>query len=290
VKNEANISEELREISPLLAGLPRPDDLFKVPDGYFDSLPSMVMNRIELNAISPLLNTINKQPVFTVPASYFENFPLGLVARLKAKATDDVVEETELISPLLGSLEKTTPFSTPPGYFDELADNLASGMKALSIVNDELENLSEPMAAGKNKNPYTVPAGYFDGLAASILTRAKKQSKPAKLVSFSTKSPWLKYAAAAALTGVLITIGLFTFKPRNATGTDPLAALSKVSDQEIVNYLDNQDILTIDSTSTTTAVLDWSENDMKDLFQDIPDAELQQYANETNGSKDVITN
>jgi hypothetical protein len=290
VKNEINISEELKEISPLLAGLSRPDDLFKVPDGYFDRLPSMIMNRIELNAISPLLNTINKQPVFTVPAGYFENFPLGLLARLKAEATDDVAEETELISPLLGSLEKTTPFSTPPGYFDELADNLAGGMKALSIVNDELENLSALMAGGKNKNAYTVPAGYFDGLAASILARAKQQSKPAKLVSFSLRNPWLKYAAAALLTGVLVTIGFFTFNPRHANSPDPLAALSKVSDQEMVNYLEYQYIPSVDSTNTNTAALDWSDNDIKDIFQDIPDAELQHYSNEINASKDVITN
>jgi hypothetical protein len=163
-------------------------------------------------------------------------------------------------------------------------------MKALSIVNDELENLSALMARGKNKNPYTVPAGYFDGLAASILARAKQQSKPAKLVSFSLRNPWLKYATAALLTGVLVTIGFFTFNPRNANGADPLAALSKVSDKEIVNYLENHDIPGVDSANTNTASLDWSDNDMKDLFQDIPDVGLQQYSNEINGSKDVITN
>jgi hypothetical protein len=290
MKNESTISEELREISPFLAGLTLKEDLFKVPDGYFDQLPSLIMRRIasitvneELQAIAPVVHAISKGPVFTVPAGYFDQFPSIMLGRLeKAEAK----EELEMLSPLLGRLEKSMPFSTPEGYFSAFADQLTTGMQASSLVDDE--KLSPLMTGLKQSNPFEVPMNYFEGLPQSILNRAMAESKTAKLVSFSIGNAWLKYAAAAVLTGVLITIGLFTFNKHNAS--DPLSALAKVSDQEMVNYIENHDISMIDSTNFSTASVEWGDNDVKELLEDVPDAELQQYVNDASGTKEMITN
>jgi len=64
-----------------------PDNItnpFSVPDGYFDTLPETVLDRVkqkenlmaaaeEIASISPLLSGINKQMPYEVPAGYFEN-------------------------------------------------------------------------------------------------------------------------------------------------------------------------------------------------------------------------
>lgn len=58
---------------------------YQVPAGYFDGLEDRIMQTIrnhpdyqtskeELESISPLLNSLNKRPVYSVPQGYFENF------------------------------------------------------------------------------------------------------------------------------------------------------------------------------------------------------------------------
>jgi hypothetical protein len=111
-----------------------------------------------------------------------------------------------------------------------------------------------------------------------------------KLVSFPGRKTWLRYAVAAAVTGILLTAGYFMFNGSNQGIVDPLNGLSKVSDQEIMNFLENQDLPLAEATSTSTAILDLSDNDVKDLLNEIPDGELQQYAAEHNIPKDLNSN
>ena len=60
---------------------------YTLPAGYFDGLEERIMNLIrenadyqtsaeEIAAISPLLSSINKKPVFTVPEGYFSNLQI----------------------------------------------------------------------------------------------------------------------------------------------------------------------------------------------------------------------
>ena len=60
---------------------------------------------------------------------------------------------------------------------------------------------------------------------------------------------------------------------------DPLAAINKVSDLEIAKYIETEDITLPDSSLVSTASLEWNDIDVKDLLQDVPDAELQQFVN-----------
>lgn len=64
------------------------DSPYAVPTGYFNALADQVMQRIrnhpdyqsskeELASISPLLNSLDKRPVYSVPEGYFENFNAG---------------------------------------------------------------------------------------------------------------------------------------------------------------------------------------------------------------------
>jgi hypothetical protein len=143
----------------------------------------------------------------------------------------------------------------------------------------------------KKENPYRVPQNYFEELPDRIMQKLRSLSQPARVIPFYKKMPGLKYAMAAAVTGILITIGIFTFTNRtNNPVVDPVAALAKASDQDIVNYMANQDILLSAQTSSSTASQEFNESDVRDLFNEIPDAELQQYINERSSGKDLITN
>jgi len=301
MENADNILNELKEISPLLAGLSGDKNPFRSPETYFANLPDLILKRIralsadspiaEITALSEILNQIPRVQPFHLPTGYFENFPNQVIERMQSDRAASPEEELKILSPLLSGMDKKSPFEAPAGYFNELAGSLTAGIQAVEFVNDELENQSPLMARLKRKGTYEVPEGYFEHFPENMLNRVKGQHKgEGKLISFPGRKAWLRYAAAAAVTGILLTTGYFLFNGSNKVGVDPLNGLSKVSDQEIMNYLDNQDLPLADITSNSTAILDLNDNDIKDLLNEIPDGELQQYAAEHNIPKDLNSN
>lgn len=68
MKKEANIHNELKEIAPLLASLPKVSHEFSVPDDYFETLPNLVFERINTEDTAPkvvskgkLISLVNKR-------------------------------------------------------------------------------------------------------------------------------------------------------------------------------------------------------------------------------------
>ena len=300
MQKESKIWFELKEISPQLAEMTFQPAPYGVPGDFFGNFPEMLMSRIreleaipfsvEIRDLSELIAGIPKIEAYSVPEHFFEFFPDQLLNRIRAEEAGTVSDELEILSPLLGALDKKNPYHAPEGYFGELADNLAGGIQAVEFVNGELENLPPVMDILKKENPYRVPQDYFEKFPENITQKIRNLGQPARVVSFYNRIG-LKYAMAAALTGILITIGIFTFTGRHGGAVvDPVAALAKASDQEIVSFMANEDILLSEKATGSTASLDLSDNDVKDLFNEIPDAELQQYINERSAGKDLITN
>ena len=301
MQNRNDIFNELLGISRLMTEINSKNNLYEVPAGYFESFADTVMNRIkttdsnpaknETESLSPVISGIDKKKsLYNVPENYFETFPEKILARIKAEQAKDASEELAMLSPLLSKAGKKTPFATPEGYFNELSDNLVSGAKAISFVKDELETVHPLMSDLKNKSTYTVPEEYFNHLADTILHKAKNQ-QPAKIVSFKKVKTFLKYSVAAAVTGMVITIGLLTFNTKT-TVEDPATGLLKISDQEITNYIDNHNspLAEAANNNTATASLDFNDNDVSELLGDVPDNELEAYANDHTGPKELITN
>jgi hypothetical protein len=74
----------------------------------------------ELKAISPVVEKLPIEPVFTVPEGYFAQFPEKLMQRIRKEENQDVSAELEEISPLLAArLTRKMPFTLPDGYFSE---------------------------------------------------------------------------------------------------------------------------------------------------------------------------
>jgi hypothetical protein len=299
VKNENEIVNELRLISPLVADLSR-ENLFQVPENYFEQFTGQVMLRITSlqhdETIPSTLNTIDKNiQLSRPPDGYFESFAEKMLRRVKRETSNSVDEELADLSSFLGTVKREMPFSVPQNYFEELADHVLQSAKAIDFVNDEAENIPSLLKGLKDKNVYTTPLGYFENFSGSVLSKIKNEPKKAKIISIGSRKTWLRVAAAAIVVGIISTVGYYTLNKNSQPAvSDPIAALSKVSDDEMSNYLQNQYSPIYDSVITNTnsplATIDLSNDDTNDLLSIIPDDELKQYINEDISFKDEQIN
>jgi hypothetical protein len=115
-----DIVNELKELSPLLAGLER-IDVFTIPDGYFDGIAAAVL--VALRAEENSLPVFSGESTFGVPAGYFESLAGNILAKIKSgeiTATDELRE----LSAMLYSIQNENVYKVPKGYFDGVAENI----------------------------------------------------------------------------------------------------------------------------------------------------------------------
>ena len=257
-----NILQELNELKSSLAGI-TPQNVYTVPDGYFDGLMTQVSNRIkameaknaeeELNYLSPALSRLFRQVhdrpgyaggPYSIPSGYFEGLaeemaPIVVLSKHDKKAS----EELEGLSPLLSDLKKTM--------------------------------LSRPELAG---GPYTVPEGYFDNPGV-------RRTKPAgKIVSF-THRKWYRFAAAAVMTGVVVLGGFIYLNSRKVV--DPVAepylwvkkSIKKVDKADIDSFVKLADENFLDEDAV--AVSPVKPGEINELMKDVSDQEIQEFLDAT---------
>jgi hypothetical protein len=312
MQSKENIAEELRLISDFVAAIPRGmQHPYVLPQGYFEDLSDRVMGAIRtwnsgIAVQDPMIAAphFTKDNPYAVPQGYFGGFAGKLLARIKAGQSGDPREELSVLSPLLDRIDKKSPFQIPEGYFNNLTGTVLSGAQAIGFVNDELENLPALVAGLRDKPVYDAPEGYFDGLAEDVLALVKKPATtPGIVISMGSRNTgsrrrsigkWLRYSAAAVTTGLILTMGWLGFhNPANTIGNNDVATnLSKVSDQEILNYLESQNIPPAETVanSTATATLDLNDADVKNILGNVTDAELDQYLEDNGGAKNLVTN
>ena len=199
MENNIDILNELKELSPTIAAIKKVN-VFTVPEGYFEYLGADILMGIETENGSG--NTASS--VDDVPAGYFDTLAGSILAKIKTQQADDAATEIRVLSPMLYGI--------------------------------------------KNEHVFEVPAGYFDGLSNDILNKVKWQPK---VITMQRRSrTFFKYAVAAAFTGVM-TLGVLKFTgntnnkidlPDYVTAGlkvgDVDQELAKISDAEIVNYLE----------------------------------------------------
>jgi hypothetical protein len=218
MNTRTDIINELEQLqSPLAAQ--QPVNVFTVPQGYFEGLAASVMRAVQGDNI---LQTIQPPANADVPAGYFDNLASNILNKIKAQENEE-----ETLSPLLESLRKTNVFTVPQGYFEGLSEGiLASQSDADAALSPTLESL-------RQQQVYTVPQGYFEALPAQIA--AKLQQPKGKLVGF-VRSRFVKYAAAAMVTGAMA-LGVYQFTKNNTIsgtqGNGAMAGLTDVQQQGI---------------------------------------------------------
>jgi hypothetical protein len=205
----------------------------------------------------------------------------------------EILAELMEIAPDLSQHGLTqVPYAVPNGFFEGFAENLMNRIRKgaaefsesqagqqIAQVSSllEISNISPLLASLKNKNTYQVPEGYFENLKAKIPTietiPVKNKSKQAPV--FSLK--FTKYAVAACIVALL---GTAIYNLTYHKTTDPIKDLTTVSDQDMANYLDSDDIHWTPgiASSSETASVDFNETDIHDLLSSVPDDELEQYS------------
>jgi len=146
-------------------------------------------------------------------------------------------------------------FTIPPGYFDKFSESVLTNMKLVysESAEEELRDLSPMLYSLKGENVFTVPLGYFESLAENVLEKLKPV--PAKIVTMKRRTSWLKYAAAAVVTGIITITSLQLFKGSShnissslpayfqdafkyKTEADLNAGIAKLDDADIAKYLE----------------------------------------------------
>ena len=165
-----NILNELKELSAAVANIARVN-VFKVPDGYFETLSSQVMLQLHAEDVENM-KAINEA---SVPQGYFENLAGNIMARIKKESLSDAAAETKNISELVGGIGNKNIYSVPQQYFEKLSGSIIAQTKNEFFNNASLEtnSISALVAGIGNKNIYRVPQDYFNDLSTNIIAQTK---------------------------------------------------------------------------------------------------------------------
>ena len=254
MQNNLDILNELKELSPVVAGIEKVN-VFTVPFGYFDVLSNDIL--ASLNEQFPgSIQSTDAGKKNEVPAGYFDSLADNILHKIKMQAkAETAADELRVLSPMLYSIQGENVFEVPYNYFSNLPAITLNKINNATVI-DELKILSPVLYGIQNKNVFEVPQGYFETLAGEI--KEKVQPQEAKVITMPKRNrTFLKYAAAAVFTGI-ITLGVFKFTNNTTTpkGTEFAALdpsvkigldivkqktfdqeLAKVTDADIINYL-----------------------------------------------------
>lgn len=248
----------------------------------------------ELNDIGSALGNYIPQNFYEVPYGYFEGLPTQILNRIKALEAADAKEELSYLSPLLSNVSKEMPYALPANYFQNLSENILQRVTQHAghqTSEEEIESLSPLLSGLKNKNPYSVPDGYFENL------ETKTEMKEAVVISI-TKRRWYRLAVAAVFIGVIAIGGLLFIGKNKVTVNDPQAWINKnvtkkVSTQKIDEFVTLTKDDSNEKVETDTDAAKQAE--IKELMKDVPEKDIEEFLNdavalESNNDTEEIMN
>ncbi|PUZ28949.1 hypothetical protein DCC81_05610 [Chitinophaga parva] len=216
-----------------------------------------------------------------MPEGYFAALPDQVMQRIRAAEDAEVAD-------ILGTLPKISPLTAPaPGYFSQLGSQVMQRIhhEEASTSLEEAREIDGILAGLPRNHPFTpAPPAYFETLGSQVMGRIQQEEEGAGVVPM--KQPhrtWVKWAVAACTAGILATAGIL----RYSAGSDNAGPLAKVSDQELVDYLqshndefDNDAIYA--SVSNTTATPEQQKTQPGVQLDDVSTDDLNQYIETTN--------
>ncbi len=193
------------------------------------------------------IENLNKENFFKAPEGYFENFSDKLMQRLQQNANVNKDEKPAEISVHFEEIKKENIFIVPKNYFEDLSSKINKRIE-LGFYNDkdEEQQIEEDLGilnSIEKRNIYNTPEGYFENLKVEIESRAVNENKKTsknKIISFIPQ--WLTYSTSVAAVFVLMFVG-YGFYRNNQPVQDPCKEmLCNVTDDEILQYLDENGI------------------------------------------------
>lgn len=196
-------------------------------------------------------------------------------------SSNPIQAELEEIAPALANASAVLPFQAPKGYFEAL--------EPLALV-------QEPALIGESSLPFQAPAGYFDSIPEALMSRIKNQEtqdavlevhepafKTAPVVQMVKARKWIMYAAAAMLTGILVT-GAFLFSDKPVEQMkeqyqleDLGVALDAVPDAALEQYLEENQTIAVEEVLASP---NQKLPELTDHIQTISNEKLNDYLEE----------
>lgn len=234
-------------------------------------------------------NLINlQQNVYAVPAGYFDGLAEQVLGRIKALEAAENVHST-----YLDSFSKEIPYSVPAGYFENLAENMLQKIREGNdhqTAQEEIATLSPLLSGLKKQMPYTVPAGYFETLSEKII--ADENRPAAKVISFNSRI-WIRYAAAAVVTGIIVLAG-FLFFGNNGTDEPGSKIMAKISrDVKKMNAEEQDDLIDFIDAGMNGKETAQEKNtnksaEIQDLLKGVSDEELLDFQQQSEDIQAVL--
>ena len=230
----------------------------------------------ELQELGSALGNYSPQNIYAVPTGYFEGLPTQILNRIRALEAADAKDELRHLSPFLSNISKEMPYEVPAGFFQDFSDAILQKISRhadYQTFEEEIETLSPLLSSLKNKNPYSVPAGYFGNLETGI------EKKETKVISI-TRRGWYRLAVAAVIIGVVTIGGLLFIKSDQVDpNKNPEKWISKnvnkkVSGEKIDEFVK----LAEDGVLNLTDETDESKQaEIKELMKDVPEKDIQDF-------------
>ena len=127
MENNVDILNELKELSPIIAGIEK-KNLFTVPAGYFENLSEGILAGIAIE--ENVSNIFSSGSVDNdVPHGYFDTLADTILDKIKAKKIISASEELSALSPMLYSIQNENVFEVPKDYFNRVAETTVSRVK-----------------------------------------------------------------------------------------------------------------------------------------------------------------
>ena len=246
----------------------------------------------ELKDLESSLGNYNPQNIYTVPNGYFEGLPTQILNRIKALEATDVTEELEHLSPLLSNVSKEMPYAVPAGFFQNLSDAILQKVTKYTdhqTSGEEIGILSPLLSSLKNKNPYSVPAGYFENIETGI------EKKKTNVISI-TRRRWYRLAVAAVIFGVVAIGGLLFIKSDqvdpNKNPDKWISKNVKVTEEKIDEFVKLAEEEPLNAADENDEA---KQAEIKELMKDVPEKEIQDFLNDaialsSNDETDALMN
>lgn len=244
----------------------------------------------ELKELNSSLGSNTGQNVYEIPEGYFDVLVEKVMARIKALESGNAAEELNALSPFLGKMSKENPYSIPGNYFETLSNNLLESVSTNKLsAKEELAAISPLLSSLKKENPYNVPEGYFESLP---VTNQKEEIQPsAKVVSLINRN-WFRYAAAAVVTGIIVLASLQFFSGEKEPGGKALAKftrdIKKMDEQQKDDMIDFFDA-GLDGKETAQVNTDAKNSqEVKELLEGVSEEELKDFQEQTEAIEEVL--
>jgi hypothetical protein len=268
MKSRETILDELKQISPLLAGID-PVNLYSVPYLYFEELEGKVIKAIseenkisgkDLNRVNNsenstsqdelpgILNDLKPGKSMTVPAGYFDSFASNVLQKIKEEEANAEKQSPE------------TVFKLKPVSRNAKLDELYSESQRPEPVSEEVSK----------KNPESETGGKVIKMA------------PRRKVYFQ----W----AAAAVTIGIIALAVFLYNG-NRQPANSVAVTSEIEDfssETLESFVEGQTVDLIPVVASASS--DLKAEDMRAVIGDISEEALQLYLNTHNSNLETQVN